>query len=212
MVTRPTPYDLAFVDIAEAQFAGIQTTLRQRGEDPTHRDAFLMLREVVALVRELRPEGGIGEGIDQLAALVHHMYLFWDSGKTVVTIPPERFVELVASQPPSPNGPTSGAPYVQLPEHRIWAAVLPGEPAEPLDGYFIHAAGTELRVLGIFGIRSDRMGFSVVEATGDRPGRLVRPDGREPFSSTLPGGEAARLHTLVGAEELLELGWRAWTA
>jgi hypothetical protein len=89
---------------------------------------------------------------------------------------------------------------------------VPGEPAEPLDGYFIHAAGEELRVLGVFGIRPDRMGFSVVEAVGERPGTLARPDGTPVFAPALPGGAAAGLRSLVGAEELLELGWRTWTA
>lgn len=211
MVPRPTPYDLAFADVAEDQFPGIQAALRQSGDDPSNRDAFLMLREVVTLIRELRPEGGLGEGIDHLAALLHHTYLFWDAGKTVVPVGPDGLAALVAADPPTFDGSTPGARYVQLPERRIWAAVVSGEPAEPLDGYFIHATGQELRVLGIFGIHPDRMGFSVVEAIGTRPGRLIRPDGRPAFSSTLPGGDAARLHALAGAEELLELGWRAWT-
>jgi hypothetical protein len=84
------------------------------------------------------------------------------------------------------------------------------DPPEPLDGCFVHGSSPdELRVLGVFGLRPERQGFSVVEATGPRPANLRRPDGTALFAPVLPGGSVARLHSLVGAEELLELGWRA---
>ena len=63
-------------------------------------------------------------------------------------------------------------------------------------------------MLGVFGMYPDRQGFSVVEVAGSRPSRLTRPDGSPLFSSTLPGGAAAGLYSMVGEEELLELGWR----
>ncbi|MEP7176627.1 MAG: hypothetical protein ABI860_08750, partial [Gemmatimonadales bacterium] len=66
----------------------------------------------------------------------------------------------------------------------------------------------ELRVLGIFGLRPDRDGFSAVETAGPRPRGLERPDGTPLFSPVLAGGQAAGLYSLVGAEELLEIGWR----
>src|SRR5918992_2114518 len=126
-----------------------------------------MQREVVTLLHELRPEEGLGEGIDQLAALVHHAYLFWDSGGVVLEISPDRADELL--RPDAPPTPTISEPprayYAQLPERRVWAEVVPGEPPEPLDGCFVHATAEEhLRVLGVFGLRPERMGFSVVEA------------------------------------------------
>jgi hypothetical protein len=65
-----------------------------------------------------------------------------------------------------------------------------------------------LRVLGVFGIHPERQGFSVVEATGERPLLLRRADGSDLFAPTLPGGKAAGLFSLTGEEELLELGWR----
>jgi hypothetical protein len=96
-----------------------------------------------------------------------------------------------------------------MPEHRIWAEVIPGQPSEPLDGCFVHSSldGT-LRVLGVFGIHRDREGFSVVEAAGPRPVGLARVDGSQLFEPTLPGGRAAGLLSISGMEELLELGWR----
>jgi hypothetical protein len=97
-----------------------------------------------------------------------------------------------------------------MPQHRVWAEVIPGHPPEPLDGCFVHSTldGAALRVLGVFGIHPERDGFSVVEATGPRPVDLLRVDGTELFSPTLTGGRAAGLFSISGAEELLDLGWR----
>ncbi|MGH7525241.1 MAG: hypothetical protein ACREMX_00895 [Gemmatimonadales bacterium] len=209
---RPTPFHLVFEQIAEDNFPQIRAALAASGHDPTDRDAFLMLREAVDLLRELRPEQGIGEGMEQLVALVHHAYLTWDAGALTTEISPERTAELLdESAPPAPGlAEPPSAYYAQLPERRIWAEVIEGEPPEPLDGCFVHAVVRtgELRVLGIFGVRPERSGFTAVEAAGPRLERLARLDGTRPFSPSLPGGAAARLYSLVGAEELLELGWR----
>jgi hypothetical protein len=86
---------------------------------------------------------------------------------------------------------------------------MEGEPPEPLEGCFVHAAGPDdLRVLGVFGMRPERLGFSVVETAGPRPAGLARPDGSPLFAPAMAGGAAAGLHSIVGAEERLELGWR----
>jgi hypothetical protein len=78
-----------------------------------------------------------------------------------------------------------------------------------LDGIFIsQVPGGDLRVLGIFGLRPERAGFSAVEATGRRADGLAREDGSPLFDPTLPGGAAAGLRSIVGEAELLELGWR----
>jgi hypothetical protein len=69
---RSTPFDLAFQDFAQSEFPGIRTALEKAGVEPRDRDAFLMVPEVISLIRELRPDEGLGAGIDQLAALVHH--------------------------------------------------------------------------------------------------------------------------------------------
>lgn len=173
-----------------------------------------MLREVLTLVRELRPDEGLGEGIDQLAALVHHGFLFWTAGRPTAAVPTEHLGALLGSSAEdSDHYQDPLAYYVQLPERRIWAETVAGEPPEPIDGYFVHTTpdGASLRVLGVFGIRADRAGFTVVEVMGVRPAALVRPDGSALFSPALPGAAAAGLFSLVGAEELLELGWRTRT-
>ena len=210
-LNRPTPFDLVFQKTAEEIFPEIRRSLTESGHNPRDRDGFLMVREVVTLLRELRPDEGLGERIDQLAALLHQAYLFWDGGSLTIEVAPERLGDLVNN--PSLAGEDSGerlpAYYARFPEHRVWAQVVPGEPHEPLDGCFVHtAADATLRVLGIFGLHRERAGFSVVEVAGRRPGTLVRVDGSAPFSPTLPGGAAAGLLSLMGEEELLELGWR----
>jgi hypothetical protein len=208
---RPTPFDLVFGSVAQTTFPKIRVTLEGGGHDPRDRDAFLMIRDVVALLRELRPDEGLGEGIDQLAALVHHAYLYWDGGGLTLSISPDHLPELLA--PPVAAAGESveqQAYYAQVPERRIWAEVVSGQPPEPLDGCFVHQLPdpARLRVLGVFGVYSERPGFSVVEVSGARPGALARADGSHLFAPVLPGGEAAALFSLLGEEELLYFGWR----
>jgi hypothetical protein len=207
---RPTPFDLVFEPLAQTTFPRIQSALAQSRQDPLDRDAFLMLREVVTLLRELRPEEGLGEGIDQLAALVHHGYLFWSAGKRALDVSDGQLDEILrGGSETAPEEPAIPPHFVQLPKHRVWASVVPGEVPEPLDGFFQHGPGSgALRILGVFGIHPERPGFSVVEVGGSRPRGLSRSDGSALFASTLAGGAAAGIYSLAGGEELLELGWR----
>lgn len=209
-MARPTPFDLVFERAAADRFPALRSALDSSGSDPRDRDAFLMVREAIQLVRDLRPEEGVGEAIDQLVALVHHAYLFWAAGGPLVEIPLTALPRVLS---PSPDGagPAGGPPayYAQLPEHRIWAEVLEQSPHEPLDGCFVHfTPADDLRVLGVFGVHPDRRGFSVVEAAGPRAPALARDDGSPIFAPRLVGGAAAGLHSIAGEEELLELGWR----
>lgn len=212
MPGRPTPFDLVFAPVAATRFPPVRAALAEARRDPRDRDAFLLVPEVVMLIREFRPDAGLGEGIDQLAALIHHAYLFWDSGSRVVAIGVEELNRMLANE----SGPVAGTTaecssprYVQVPERRVWAQPVEGEAFEPLDGCFIDpAAEGGLRVLAVFGLRPGRPGFTVVEAAGPRPAELVRPDGTALFAPVLEGGAEAGLHTLAGTEELLELGWR----
>lgn len=214
---RPTPFDLVFQEAAETIFPAVRDALAADGQDQRSRDAFLMVREVITLIRELRPDEGLGEGIDQLAALIHHSYLFWDAGRPTTAVSDEDLAGLLAGEFPLGSEQTTRPPYyAQLPIRRIWAQVVGGQPQEPMDGCFVHPAdGSTLRVLGVFGIHPERAGFSVVEVSGTRPARLSRNDGTSLFSTSLPGGTMAGLFSLAGEEELLELGWRthlgAWS-
>ena len=209
-MARPTPFDLVFTQIAETVFPTIRSALERDDHDPADRDAFLLLPEVVTVLHDLRPEEGLGEGMDQLVALVHHAYLLWDAGGLILSLSSDRLAGMLegpAAPSPDPHEPPK-AYYAQLLDHQVWARVIDDGAAEPMDGCFVHAARDDLRVLGIFGLRPDRDGFSAVETAGPRPDGLARADGTPLFSPVLTGGQAAGLYSIVGAEELLELGWR----
>ena len=211
---RPTPFDLIFRQSAAEVFPNIRVALDHAGHNPRDRDRFLMLREVVTLVRELRPEEGLGEGIGQLTALVHQAYLFWEAEERVIELTTEQLTSLLRTFSSTGDGAeVPSAYYAQMPPHRIWAEVIPGHPPEPLDGCFVHSTpdGGALRVLGVFGIHPEREGFSVVEAVGPRPLALARADGTDLLAPTLTGGQAAGLFSITGEEELLDLGWRTST-
>lgn len=213
MPPRPTPFDLVFGELAEAQFPRLASGLEQAGIDPRDRDAFLLRAETATLLRDIHPDDPLGEGIAELAALVHHAFLFWRAGN--MTLPLDR-ASLSALLDENPERVPPGDPlvppafYLQLPTRQVWAELVPGDPHEPLDGVFVaDAAHGGIRVLGIFGLHAELGGFTVAEAEGAAPVGLTRVDGAALFSPVLPGGAAARLHSLVGLEELLELGWRA---
>jgi hypothetical protein len=210
ITVRPTPFSLAFGDLAAARFPPISRALAAAGTDPRDRDAFLLLREVSQLLRELRPDEGLGEGVEALAALVHAAYLFHRAGEPIVTVDEETLRLLVSAIPgpgraaPSPQGPA----YVQLPPLRVWGVAREGAPAEPLDGWFAAEGKDGLSLVAVFGMHPGREGFTVVEASGPRPDELRRPDGTPLFAPMLAGGMTAGLASLSGAEELLELAWR----
>jgi hypothetical protein len=206
---RPTPYDLVFAPLAEQRFPAIRAALSDAGSDSRDRDVFLLTADAARLIHDLRPDEGLGEDIDRLAALVHHAYLFWDHGSELVLLDRTLTDKLLGSPPPVSEGTQAQAPYVQLPERMIWARPVEDEAYEPLDGWFAHVAPDGLlRTLAVFGLHPDRMGFTVVEAIGPRSANLLRPDGSPLFAPTLRGGQAARLREILGGEELLELAWR----
>jgi hypothetical protein len=212
MAERPAPFELLFGDLAEERFPQVRTALETAGRSADDRDAFLLNQDVVALLRELRPDEGLGEAIDHLVGLVHHAYLMWEAGKWAFRLTRDRAMTVLRGDR-LPDGSDSAplAYYLQWPSRLVWAQIASEEPHEPLDGWFVSPATGHgsIRVLGIFGLHPERMGFSVVEVTGARPTALARPDGTPLFASVLPAGNDAGLYSLVGAEELLELAWRS---
>ncbi|NNG16763.1 MAG: hypothetical protein HKM89_09795, partial [Gemmatimonadales bacterium] len=211
MAERPTPFELLFGDLAGERFPQIRDGLETAGQTARDRDVFLLNQEVVTLLRELRPEEGMGEAIDQLVGLVHHAYLMWEAGVWTFRLTRDRGLALLGGAALKDlSGSPPSAYYLQWPARSVWAQIAPEEPHEPLDGWFVSPGQNDdtIRVLGIFGLHPERMGFSVVEVMGARPAGLVRPDGTPPFASVLPAGDDAGLYSLVGTEELLELAWR----
>ena len=192
------------------RFADIRAELADQGAPPDDRDAFLLSREGVGLLRDLRPPGSPEEGLAQLIAVTHAAYLFWLGGGRTFRLS-DRAARSLLEAPPSPAS-EAGAPvpacYIQVPDRLVWAQVVPGNPPEPLDGMFLCPLGDAVRLVAIFGLHPARGAMSVVEVTGTRQDNLERQDGSPLFSPLLAGGDRARVHSLAGAEELLELGWR----
>lgn len=210
MTTRPTPFEAVFASLAEDRFLQIQASLAESGGDPSNRDAFLLDREVVQLLRDVVPDG-VGEAVDQHVALLHNCYLFWHQGSRAVRLSRER-VEEMLSDGARPALGENGPWYVQLPERLVWAQLSEGDPHEPLDGFFASQMGPgQFRVLGIFGFHPERSGLSVAEVIGPRPSGGHRDDGEPFFTPMLQGGTAARLYSIGGPGELLELGARGMT-
>lgn len=209
-MARLTPYDIAFGSGAEERFARVRTSLAGSGRDPHDLDAFVLDREVVSYLRELVPEEGIGSGIEQHIALLHHAYLYWAEGAVVVR-PTRARVEALLRE--APTGLIEGAPrayYLQLPERLIWGGLAPEEPHQPLDGIFVRPyPDGGLFLLAVFGMHTSNEGFTVVDLDGYPERELAREDGSPLFAPVLPGGAAAGLHSIAGGEELMELAARS---
>ena len=188
-------------------FEGIRAAVAAGGVNPYDRDAFLMLRPVVELIHASRPEGGIGGGIDPLAAMTHLTYLYWSEGSLVERVSDEVLGAILARDRLAAQPPTRPAAYLALVGRKLWGSPTDAGP-EPLDGWFAARDGEELQVVALFGGRPDRGGASVVAVEGTEPGSLARADGTPLFAPTLEGGAAAGLYSITGMEELLALAWR----
>lgn len=203
---RPTPFELVFSGLAPDHFPPIRDALAAANVHPGNRDAFLLTRPAMTLLRELRPDDSdAGEGLDELTALMHHVYVFWAAGRRVWSLPAPELRSLLtdATAPAVSEG---GAGYMQFPERLIWASLTAAGPWEPLDGCFVHADPEgRLRVLGIFGVHPARDGFTVAEAIGVPGAITARRDGTTLFAPSLDGGAFAGLHSVVEPNELVEL-------
>jgi hypothetical protein len=209
---RTTPFDAVFGPIAADRLGAVRDGIAAAGLDPRDRDAFLLVREAGELLRDLRPDEGLGQAVDTLVAFLHRAYLFWMDGATVRGVTEDELTRVVVGEdgePPTAQ-PSGHQPsrYVQLPPLRVWGTSLEAAPAEPLDGWFTDRKGDSLSILAVFGLHPARDGFTAVEAAGSRPPALARQDGSPLVSPSLPGGAAAGLYSVSGEEELLELAWR----
>ena len=209
MDDRLTPFEATFGELAATRFPALRAGIAAAGRDPHDRDAFVLVREVVELLQEMT-EPGVGEGVSELVGFVHACYLFWLDGRCQVSIDRASLERLLRERDwvASAGVATGPSYYLQLPPHRVWGIPVASAPAEPLDGCFVIPATTKAAIVAVFGLHPRRPGLTVVEASGPRPGRLVREDGSAPFSPRLDGGAAAGLLEIVGEVELLELVYR----
>lgn len=209
-MARPTPYDIAFGPSAEERFTLVRQSLAEGGRDAHDLDAFVLDREVVSYLRELVPEEGIGSGIEQHIALLHHAYLYWAEGAVLVRPGKARTERMLRQPRAEPSGDPPGAYYFQLPERLIWGGLAPEEPHQPLDGLFVRPyPGGGYFLVAVFGLHPGSEGFTVVDLDGYPETELAREDGSPLFAPVLPGGAAAGLFSITGGEELMELAARS---
>jgi hypothetical protein len=208
---RPTPFELVFGQLAVDRFHELRASLESSRTDAHDLDAFVLDPAVVSLLRELVPDEA-GAAVSEHLNLLHHAYLYWSEGGWSFELSRARAEALLDAAPPEPGPHDSPAPrayYIQFPERLVWAELQPGQPPEPLDGFFVRPwPGGGCFVLGVFGLNPSRDGFSVADVDGHRTEGLLRADGRPLFAPVLDGGEAAGLRSLVGQEEVLELAAR----
>jgi hypothetical protein len=115
---RPTPFDLVFGSLAEERFPALDSGLAAAHAPARNRDAFLMVREVVQLVHDLRPEEGVGSEVGELAALLHHAFLFWQAGTPTLALSPAEFESVLRAPPGDSPGEPPPEFYIQFPEGR----------------------------------------------------------------------------------------------
>jgi len=218
---RPTPFALAFTELARDRFPAIAQVLERDALSSADRDRFVLLEPVGRLLREIAPDGTGADALEAHMLMLHHAYRHWTGGRWVYR------VDQGTLQRAAVGGGTSitshlphQALYLQLPELKVWGTPTADGAAEPLDGLFVTEAAEPggIAVLGIFGIREGRPGFSAVGLEGradasDPTGSEIevaaaREDGSERFSPTLAGGAQAGLYSLANAGELLLLTCR----
>ena len=218
---RPTPFALAFADLARDRFPAIALVLERDVLSSADRDRFVLLEPVGRLLREIAPDGTGADALEAHMLMLHHAYRYWAGGRWVYRIGE---TELRRAAGGGGTSITSHLPhpslYLQLPELKVWGTPTAEGAAEPLDGLFVTETAEPggIALLGIFGMRAGRPGFSAVGLdgradSGDATGGEIevaaaRADGSERFSPTLAGGAQAGLYSLANAGELLLLTCR----
>lgn len=207
MSARVHPFELLFGAFRADRFPAIAAALG----DNRDVNAFVLAEPALELLRDLRPEDGLGDGVDDFVGLVHAAYLFWRDAEQVVEL--DEVATRSLSRPRHPIATSFdelATKYVQVAPHIIWGQLEPAASFEPLDGWFaMRQADGTLRMVACFGVHADRPGVSVVAVQGRAPAIERRDDASPLFAPTMPGGDAAHLHAVGGPAELLLLGWRA---
>ena len=204
---RSHPFESIFGGFRAVHFPAIRATL---GED-SDINVFLLAAPALEMLRELRPDQGLGDAVDEFIALSHAAYLFWRDGEQ--TIPRDEAATRALCRPgpvtcDRPRLGVTATQYIQVAPRLIWGQLTDEESFEPLDGWFAIPGDLGLRVIACFGVHEQRPGVSIVVIEGPLPETVRRADGSPLFSPTMPGGAAAHLHAVSAPDELLLLGWR----
>jgi hypothetical protein len=203
MADRPQPFDLLFAPFREDRLPAIRDVI---GGDRSVA-GFLLAAPAVELLRDLRPDAGLGDAIDSFVLLMHAAFWYWHDGEQHCAIDPARLDTLLQDGVPQPMPDTTR--YIQVPPRRIWSQLDDAQPFEPLDGWFATRNASSLDVIACFGVHAERPGVTVAAVAGPAPALLPRPDGAAPFAPTMPGGDLAGMYAIESPAELL---WLAWCA
>lgn len=211
---RIDPFALVFGELADARFPALTASLAASGTDPVDRDAFILDRAVTEFLRDLVPDDAPPESLHEFIAVLQHGYLYWDAGKVLLQADgrlggsTEELLRAVSARP-SAHPPVRPL-YIRLPDHLYWGQLEAEAPHEPLDGFFTHRLGDDVRALAVFGLHRERPGFTVSEVRGPAPVSLpVRADRSAPFAPLMEGGAAAGIRSVAGPDELLALAWHS---
>jgi hypothetical protein len=207
MPPRPHPFDLMFGGFRSGRLPAIRETL----QDTRDLDAFLLAPAALELLRELRPDDGLGEAVGDFVALVYAAYLFWCDGERTVVLDESTTRQLCSSEPGAARAPAavSKTRYIQLAPHIVWGQLNDTAPYEPLDGWFTIHGDAGFRLVACFGVHAHRPGVSVATVGGTLVAPVRRSDGTGVFEPRMPGGGAARLFAVNTPDDLLLLAWRA---
>lgn len=207
-MSRPTPFDLVFADLAEAHFGDVAQEAEQRNQDVTDRAQFASLPTVQRILGAMEVPGLIEQAPEAAAeylSVLYAAYHFWAAGKPVVALDRSSLEERLSVSPPA----VTDARYVQLPERIVWAQIAPDQPHEPIDGLFVAAGpqGREYTVVAILGLRPDRGGFSQITAVATPEEFAAAPSESRtpPFAPVLEGGDRMGFKSVTNSAELLLL-------
>jgi len=223
MSPRPTPFALVFGALARERFPAVAEFLARAEVPSADRDRFVLLEPIGRLLSGIVPADSPAEAIEAHVRMLHHAYRHWAAGGWLYQVSEPVLTRALSGGPISSHL-AHQALYLQLPELRVWGPPSGDQPAEPLDGVFVTetAQPGEIAVLGIFGMRADRPGFSAVGVEGRADEEdptaseievlAAREDGTAAFSPALAGGREAGIHSVANAGELLLLTCRLLAA
>ncbi len=209
-MSRPTPFELIFADVAD-ELSAIGMASLEGGGDLG--DAFASMAEVQRLLQRIEvPElvDGAPEAAAEYLALVYAAARFGAAGKSVLA-PSRQALEPMLDRVPAPGVPPvpQNACYLQLPTHWIWAQAAEHGPHEPLDGMFAVASlrGDVTTVVAVLGMRAERGGFTQVTvqagAAEFEAARTLRRT--PPFGPLMDAGASRGFRSVANPAELLTL-------
>ena len=210
---RALPWTKLVGAIGDARFGEIRTDLEARGTADLDRDAFLMNGAVAVLLREMVPEDAPADTITAYGALLHSIYCCWARDWPVAATSPDHLRDALL-HPSHLTARASTACYVQLPARLVWAEPAPGAAHEPIDGILLLVHSDRAMALAVLGFHELREGFTTMEGELrlPAPAPALRSGGAAPFASVLPGGDLAKLFSVVDTHELVGLALLALDA